>query len=194
MLAALIHLRHHVRGPAVDYVGLGAAAAASWAGVPGPGEAALIASGILAAHHHLDIGAAVAVAWLGAVLGGTAGWLAGLRAGRAILSAPGPLYRLRRAALERGDRFFERFGTVAVFFTPSWVAGIHGMRASRFLPANAIASLVWALVVGVGAFFAGPPIIDLVDDLGLVTGILLGVLLVVGVAGALLSRGRRRDR
>jgi membrane protein DedA with SNARE-associated domain len=159
--------------------------------VPGPGEAALIAAGILAAHHHLDIGSAVVVAWLGAMAGGTIGWLVGIRAGRTILAAPGPLHRARLAALERGDRFYERFGTVAVFFTPSWVAGIHGMRAARFLPANAIAALVWALVVGLGAFLVGPSVVEFVDDLGLVAALVLGGLVVAALTGALLSRARR---
>jgi membrane protein DedA with SNARE-associated domain len=180
-----------VRGPAGDYVGLGAAAAASWAGLPGPGEAALIAAGVLAARHHLDIGSAVVVAWLGAMVGGTVGWLVGLRAGRTIVTAPGPLHRTRLAALERGDRFFERFGAVAVFFTPSWVAGIHGMRPARFLPANALAALVWALVIGLGAFVVGPSVLDFVDDLGLVAALVIGGLVVAAVGGALVSRGRR---
>jgi membrane protein DedA with SNARE-associated domain len=150
-----------------------------------------VAAGVLAARHHLDIGSAVVVAWLGALVGGTVGWLAGLRAGRTVLTAPGPLHRARLAALKRGDRFFERFGAVAVFLTPSWVAGIHGMRAARFLPANAVAALVWALVVGLGAFLVGPSVVEFVDDLGLVTALVLGGLVVAAAAGALLSRARR---
>jgi membrane protein DedA with SNARE-associated domain len=189
-----VHLRHHLHGPAGDYLGLAAAAVASWAGVPGPGEAALIAAGILAAHHHIDIAEAVVVAWMGATAGGTIGWVVGLRAGRAVVSAPGPLYSVRMSALERGDRFYERFGPIAVFFTPSWVAGIHGMRASRFLPANAIAALVWSLVVGVGAYFAGPPIVELVSDLGLLSGIVVGCLVAAAIAGAVLHRRRRTRR
>jgi membrane protein DedA with SNARE-associated domain len=188
---AAVHLRHHLHGPAGDYLGLAVAALASWAGLPGPGEAALVAAGILAAHHHIDIFEAVVVAWLGATTGGMIGWLVGVRAGRAVLTAPGPLYRMRQAALERGDRFFERFGAVAVFFTPSWVAGIHGMRAARFLPANAVAALVWALVIGLGAFVVGPPVVEFVDDLGLVAALVIGGLIVAAVAGALLSRARR---
>jgi membrane protein DedA with SNARE-associated domain len=189
-----VHLRHHLHGPAGDYLGLAAAAVASWAGVPGPGEAALIAAGVLAAHHHIDIAEAVVVAWMGATAGGIIGWVVGLRAGRAVVAAPGPLYRTRMSALERGDRFFERFGTVAVFFTPSWVAGIHGMRARRYLPANAAAALVWALVVGVGAYFAGPPIVELVSDLGLVSGIVVVGLVVAAAGGGLLHRRRRAQR
>jgi membrane protein DedA with SNARE-associated domain len=190
-LISAIHLRHHLHGPAADYLGLGLAALASWAGVPGPGEAALVAAGILG-HHKIDIFEALVVAWMGATAGGTIGWLVGLRAGRAVVTAPGPLLHTRLSALARGDRFYERFGTIAVLFTPSWVAGIHGMRARRFLPANLIAALVWSIVIGAGAYFAGPPIVDLVDDVGLVSAIVIGCLIVGGVGGTLVRRSRRQ--
>ncbi|MEA2428977.1 MAG: hypothetical protein QOF37_2605, partial [Thermoleophilaceae bacterium] len=139
------------------------------------------------------IAAAVAVAWLGATLGGTAGWLAGLKAGRTVLSRPGPLYRMRMSALERGDRFFERYGAVAVFFSPAWIAGIHGMSAARFLPANALAALTWALAFGLGAYVIGPSILDLVTDLGFVSALVVGALIVAAVVGALRVRRRRRS-
>ena len=51
-----IHLHHQFHGPPFDYVGLAVAAAASWIGVPGPGEPVLIAAGVLAAKHKLDLG------------------------------------------------------------------------------------------------------------------------------------------
>jgi membrane protein DedA with SNARE-associated domain len=191
-VVAAIHLRHHLHGPAGDYLGLAVAALASWAGLPGPGEAALVAAGIVAAHHHIDIFEAVVVAWMGATTGGIIGWLIGVKAGRAVVGAPGPLYRMRHSALERGDRFFERFGSIAVFFTPSWVAGIHSMSAKRFLPANAVASLTWSVIVGGGAFFVGPPIVELISDIGTVAGIVIACLAVAGVAGALRHRSRRR--
>jgi membrane-associated protein len=189
-----LHIHHHVHGPKGDYIGLGAAAFASWAAIPGAGEAALIAAGILAARGKLDISAAVVIAWAGATLGGTAGWLVGLKAGRVALTKPGRTYRFRMSTLARGDRFYERFGLVAVFFTPSWVAGIHGMRSSRFIPANAVSALVWALLVGVGAYFVGAPIVDFLEDLGLVSGILFGVLVLAAVAGGVAHQRRRKKR
>jgi membrane protein DedA with SNARE-associated domain len=191
---AAVSLHHHVHGPRGDYVGLAAAALVSWAAIPGPGEAALVTAALLAAHHHLDIFSVVAVAWLGALAGGTIGWVAGRRAGRAVLSAPGPLARMRLNALARGDRFYERYGPVAVFFTPSWVAGIHDMRASRFLPANAVSALIWALLIGVGTYLAGPSIVDIVSDAGLVGGIAVGVALVATVLGVRSRRSGRTSR
>jgi membrane-associated protein len=186
-----LRLRHHVRGPRGDYLGLAGAAVAGWAGLPGPGEAALVTAGVLASRHKLDIASVVAVAWLGATAGGIVGWLIGLKAGRAVVTARGPLRRLRLRIVDRGDRFFERYGALAVFFTPSWVAGVHGMRWTRYLPANAIAALAWALAVGLGSFAIGPSITDVLDDIGLVGTLILVALVAGAVAVALWRRSRR---
>jgi membrane protein DedA with SNARE-associated domain len=186
-----LHVHRHLRGPKGDYLGLFAGAVASWAGVPGPGEAALVTAGILAAHHHLDIGSAVVVAWIGATTGGMVGWLIGLKAGRAVIGAAGPLRRLRLAALARGEVFYERYGILAVFFTPSWVAGVHRMRASRYVPANAASALLWALIVGLGAYLLGPSISDILSDIGLAGSLALGAVL---VTAAVVAWRRRRSR
>jgi len=180
-LAVLAVLHPHARGSGVDYVGVFLGSVASWVALPGPGEAALIAAGISAAHHHLDLAAVVAVGWAGASLGGTVGWIVGVKGGRELLMAPGPLHHLRLAVIERGDRFYERYGPVAVLFTPSWIAGIHDMRWSRFLPANAISALTWALAISLGAYLLGPSITDIVADAGLAGSLLVGALVVLAV-------------
>jgi membrane protein DedA with SNARE-associated domain len=161
---------------------VGVGAAISWVGVSGPGEAALIAAGISAAHGHVDLASMILVAWFGATLGGTAGWLLGLRFGRALMTAPGPLRRVRLRALDHGDRVYDRWGPLAVYFAPSWAAGINGMEARRFVPANAISGLIWALIVGLGAYLLGPSIADVVADIGLYGLIALAALVVATFA------------
>lgn len=131
------------------------------------------------------------MAWTGAVVGGVAGWQVGLRGGRALIAGPGPFHRARRWALARGERFYDRFGVLAVYLTPTWMAGVARMSPGRFLTANAISSLAWALAIGVGAYFAGPPIVDLVHDVGLAG---LGILVLIAVAGAAAGVLRRRKR
>jgi membrane protein DedA with SNARE-associated domain len=167
------------------------AAGVSWVALPGPGEAALIAASISAAHGHLDLTAVIAVAWAGASVGGAAGWIIGMKGGRTLLTAPGVLQRLRLTQIARGDRFYERFGLIAVLFTPSWMAGIHNMRWSRFLLVNTLSALMWAISIGAGAYLIGPSITDIVADAGLAGWILAGVLLVLGV---LLVRRRSSSR
>ena len=174
------HLRHHFHGPPFDYVGLAAAAAASWIGVPGPGEPVLIAAGVLAAHHKLDIVEVILVAWVAASLGGTAGWLIGLKAGRAILTARGPLLHLRLRAVERGEEVFDRYPVLAIIVCPTWVAGIHRVGPVLFNVVDVLSALVWAVGIGLGAYFVGPAIIDAAQDLGVATAI--GVLILVALA------------
>src|SRR3954454_16615704 len=161
---ALIH--HHVHGAPIGYAAIALAAAISWFGVPGPGEAALIAAGVFAADHRLDIGLVIALAAMGATAGGVAGWLIGMKASRPVLTGPGPLRRRRRVLIARGERFFERHGPIGVLLAPSWAAGVHNMRASRFLPLNAVAAVGSAMVYGGAAFFFGPDIAGTLGDFG----------------------------
>jgi membrane-associated protein len=173
----------------LDYAGLGLAATAGWVGVPGLGETALIASGVLAARGRLDLAEVVSVAFVGAVIGGIVGWLLGLKLGYAVFAGPGPLRGIRLRVLGVGERFYARFGMYAVFFTPSWLAGINRMRSRPYLIVNAVSAVLWAAVIGVGAYAIGPSIDDVVSDVGL-GGLAVAVLVAGGVE--LLSRRRRR--
>lgn len=187
-------LHHRFHGPPIDYLGLAAGAFASWIGVPGPGEPLLIAAGVFAARHKLDIGTVLAVAWLSATAGGVAGWLIGMKAGRVVLTTRGPLHRARLKALDRGDEVFSRWAVTAVLLTPSWIAGIHRVRPKVFLPTNAAGAALWSVGIGLGAYFVGPKVIDFVSDLGLVTGAGLVLLVIAGVWVEIRRRRRRAGR
>jgi membrane protein DedA with SNARE-associated domain len=183
---------HHFHGSSVGYLGIAAAAAVGWIGLPGIGEATLIASGILAASGKLDIVAVLAAAWAGAVLGGIVAWLIGLKGGRPLVTAPGPFRGLRRRVVAQGERFYERFGVIAVLFTPTWIAGVARMHWTRFLPANLLSALVWALTVGLGAYVIGPAIEDVVTNFALGGSVLLGALVIGTAARQFLRRRRAR--
>jgi membrane protein DedA with SNARE-associated domain len=193
VLGLALHLHHHIHGPPIDYVGLAAAAAASWIGVPGPGEPILIAAGVFAARHHLDIVSVVVVAWLAATAGGTAGWLIGMKAGRTVLSARGPLWKARTRTLARGDEVFARHPVLGVLLTPSWIAGIHRVRPRIYLPTNAAGAALWACGIGLGAYFVGPAVVDFVKDAGLLMEIALGALVVLAVLAEIRRRRRRNE-
>jgi membrane protein DedA with SNARE-associated domain len=194
LLIAAIRLRHGFHGPAIDYVGLAAAASASWIGVPGPGEPVLVAAGIIAAKHNLDIASVLIVAWIAATVAGTAGWTIGFRAGRRFLIAPGPLRRLRTRAVARGDEVFERHAILAIVLTPTWIAGIHHVRPALFLPINAVSAAVWAVGIGLGSYFAGPAVIDFLDDLDVVAVVALVGLIGGGLVSEFGWRRRKRRR
>jgi membrane protein DedA with SNARE-associated domain len=192
ILAFHVHLLHHVHGPAIDYVGVGIAAFLSWFGLPGPGEPVLIAASVVAAKHKLDITPIVLVAGTGALLGGVLGWLAGMVAGRALLTAPGPLRRMRLRAAERGEALFKRRQTLAILVTPAWVAGINRAHVVRYNVVNTLSAAVWAVGLGEGAYYLGPVVLDWGQDVGLIASIALAVLIVVTLGGELLRRRRGR--
>lgn len=199
LVPALFHVQAAVltthrlgHGSVWDYLGVAAAAAASWIGVPGPGEPVLIGAGIWASRGRLDLATVLVVAWLGATIGGVIGWVIGRRAGRALLTGRGPLQTARLRAVARGERIFERYAVIAILLTPSWIAGIHRVRSEVFQPTNALSAATWAVGIGLGSYFAGPAVIDWVDDFGLGTSLIL--LAVIVGAGALELARRRRLR
>lgn len=184
-------LTHRVgHGSVWDYLGVGAAAAASWIGVPGPGEPVLIGAGIWASKGRLDLATVLVVAWLGATIGGVIGWAIGRRAGRRLLTARGPLHTARLHAVARGERIFERYAVVAILFTPSWIAGIHRVPSRVYQPTNALSAVTWAVGIGVGSYFAGPAVIEWVDDVGIGTSLIL-LALILGAASLELARRHR---
>jgi membrane protein DedA with SNARE-associated domain len=191
LVLAALHLHHHHGVPA-DYLGIGVAAFISWLGIPGPGEATLIAAGILAAKHRLDLGIVLPAAFAGAAIGGTVGWWTSRHLGRAVMSRPGAFHQARVWAIRQGERYFRRFGILAVYLSPSWVPGILCIRGSYFLPANLVSAVVWAALWGTGAYLVGPAITDIATDVGYVGAAAL-VLLVLAVIAAAVARRRRAE-
>jgi membrane protein DedA with SNARE-associated domain len=186
-----IHLHHRFHGPPFDYVGLAVAAGASWVGLPGPGEPLLFAAALLAARHQLDLSSVLVVAFVAATAGGIVGWLIGLKAGRAVFIAPGPLRAVRVRMVARGEAIFERHPVSAILLTPAFVAGINRVPSRIYQPINAISALVWTLGIGVGGYYLGPPVLDFFGDLG--TGLaIVAIAVVVGLVVLELIRRRRQ--
>jgi membrane protein DedA with SNARE-associated domain len=184
----LTHLFHHVHGPAFDYIGVAIACFASWAGLPGPGESLLLAAGVFAAKHKLDISPLLAVAFVGATLGGIVGWLFGWFGGRSVLVAPGPLRSFRLDAVRRGEMAFKRVEVVAILLTPSWVAGIYRARPGVYNLVNVTSAIVWTLAIGIGGYYIGPPVLEFISDFGTAGTVVAIAVVVVGVGLALRRR------
>jgi len=158
-----------------------------------PGETALIAAAVFASDGHLSITAVIAVAAAAAIVGDNIGYWLGREGGRRLLDR----YRLLRRFAERvmppAERFFARHGGKAVFLarffggvrvTGAWMAGITRMSWWRFLFWNACGGIVWAVAVGLIAFFAGKAAADALARYGVFAAIGGAVLLVLAI-GAL---------
>lgn len=165
------HLGHHVATVLVSVsssLGLPALAALVFgesAGLPIPGETALIVAGGLAAAGHLSLPAVIVVAAIAATTGDMLGYWIGRRGGRKLLLRDGRFSAHRRAAVEKADRYFDRYGVVTVFFARfvpgvrvvgALAAGATEMRWRSFAIANMLGCLTWATTVASFAYVAGP--------------------------------------
>lgn len=196
MLAALLSLP-----PLLLYAALFGVIAGESAGLPLPGETSLIAAGILASQHgSVSIGIVIAVAASAAIVGDNVGFLLGRRGGRWLLTREGRWLEARRRFLERGERFFERHGSKAVFLARwlpglrvvgAWLAGAHHMRWRTFLLWNALGGIAWAVSVGLAAYLLGNAAARVFRTFGLL-GIGIIVLVACSVAAWHLVRRRRR--
>jgi membrane protein DedA with SNARE-associated domain len=148
----------------LGYVVLPVAVAVESAGVPVPGETALIAAAVLAAQGKMQIAAVIALAAAGAIVGDNVGYLLGRHLGRRALVARGPGRRLRGSALDAGHALFARYGGAAIFVgrfvtfgrvAIAWLAGAEKLRWRRFAGWNAAGSVAWATAVGGVAFALG---------------------------------------
>lgn len=149
----------------IGYAALAGFVFAESAGVPLPGETALIAAGLLAGAGQLSLPAVIGVAAVAAMLGDNLGYVLGRRGGRAFLLRDGRFARHRRSAVKTADRFFTRHGAKTVFFG-RWVSGVRIVAAvmagatampwRRFAVYNALGAVAWAGTVAGIAVLAGP--------------------------------------
>lgn len=126
------------------YLALFGLLAASWAGFPAAGQAALVAAGVLAAKERqtLEIEVVLLVGTAASFTGGVIGYWLGRKGGRAAWTSRGPLRGRRHEILEHGERLIARHGHFAVLLAPMWVAGILGMRWRAFLLWSLLASVI----------------------------------------------------
>lgn len=158
-----------------------------------PGETALITAAVLAAKHHLSIEAVIAVAAVAAIIGDNIGYWIGRKAARPLLYRYGRVRRYAERVLPPAERFFQRHGGKAVFLarffgglrvTGAWMAGITHMSWWRFLFWNAAGGIVWAVGVGLLAYYAGKAAADALARYGVyaaIAGVLALVLLILVV-------------
>lgn len=175
----------------LGYPVLGALIFGESAGLPLPGETALLTAGGLVAAGQMTLPFVILVAACAAIAGDTVGYWLGRRGGRAFLMRDGFLAEHRRHAVTRADRFFARYGTATVFFG-RWVPGVRVVAAvmagatrmpwRRFAVANALGAVTWATTVAAVAFLLGPT----------GAGILAAIGLSLGAVGATVGWWRHR--
>jgi membrane protein DedA with SNARE-associated domain len=173
------------------------------AGIPLPGETALITAAVLAAGGRFNIVEVIAVAAAGAIVGDSTGYWIARKGGRAALGRIPIARDALPKLLPKGERFFERHGPKTVVIgrfvaglrvTVAWLAGISHMPWGRFVVYNAIGGILWATTIGLVAYYFGNAVIYAVEKYGLIAVGVIAVLAVLGFFGLRWFRARMERR
>jgi membrane protein DedA with SNARE-associated domain len=160
------------------------------AGIPLPGETALITASIFASQGKFaHIWWVIVVAAAAAILGDNGGYWAARVGGMKLIRKSKRISAFADRVLPPSERFFERHGGKTVFFarfiailrfTAAWLAGLSRMSWWRFLAWNAAGGILWATGFGLLAYYLGHAAADAIDRYGYIAA---GVIVVVLVAG-----------
>lgn len=170
------------------------------AGVPVPGETALLAGAALSHFGRLSLPWVIATAIAAAIVGDNAGFLIGRRGGRALAERYGPLLGLTRRRLRLFDVFFKRHGAKTVFFARfitglrvfgAVLAGTSGLPWRRFLFYNATGAVVWATAIAIVGYLLAESWETLERWVGRSGVIALVVVVVIVVVAYKRERNRR---
>jgi membrane protein DedA with SNARE-associated domain len=132
------------------------------AGLPVPGETALLAGAALSRSGALFLPWVIATAIAAAIFGDNIGFLIGRRGGRALLNRFGSKLGLTPDRLVEFDRFFDKHGAKTVFIARfvtglrvvgAVLAGASGLPWGRFLLYNATGAVAWATTFGAVGYF-----------------------------------------
>ena len=200
---------------AVGYVGVAVAVALETIIAPIPSEVILPMAGWKVSQSAADptvvepltglpwnIPMAVAFATIGSLVGALVGYAIGAWGGRPILDRWGGYVGIGAEDLDRADRWFEKYGSWAVFLgrmVPlvrtfvSYPAGISHMHLGRFILYSTLGSLPWNLALIYAGFVVGENYEQIAEALKPYEYLIYAIVLVV--VGFLVARwiiGKRR--
>jgi membrane protein DedA with SNARE-associated domain len=133
-------------------------------GIPLPGEIALVTAAAYASHGRISIYVVIALAAIGASVGGVLGYFIGLKGGLPLVVRYGGYIGIRRAHVEKAHAFFERNGSKTILFgrfiavLRTWAAIIAGaacMSFTKFVMFNTAGSVAWSIVFGFLGYYFG---------------------------------------
>jgi membrane-associated protein len=135
------------------------------AGIPLPGETMLLFASFLAfQHHELSLGIIIVVATAACTLGDNLGYWIGFHGGHPLLHRYQNFFRVSDEKIAEGEKLFERFGPVTVFFArfvfgmrviAGPLAGVLRMQWRRFVIFNFLGAAVWVTVISCVGYLFG---------------------------------------
>jgi len=128
-----------------------------------PGDSLLFTAGFLASQEYLNLGFLIGVIFIGAVTGDSFGYAFGRKVGPAIFKREDSRF-FRKEYIERASKFYEKHGGKTIIlarfipvvrtFAPV-LAGVGGMKYSRFLLYNVVGGAVWTVSLSALGYYLG---------------------------------------
>lgn len=168
-------------------------------GIPLPGEIALVTAAAYASLGHISIYVVIALAAIGAIVGGILGYLIGIKGGLPLIAHYGGYIGVRKSHIARAHEFFEKNGAKTILFgrfiavLRTWAAVIAGaacMSFTKFVTYNSLGSVVWAIVFGWLGYYFGHDLPLLETYISRVSLILL-IGLAIGIPAFIVWKRRR---
>ena len=167
--------------------------------IPIPSEATMIFAGVNVSHGHYPLWAAVAVGVVANVVGSWIAYAVGYYGRLELVEKHGGKIHVKRTDIERAERWFERWGGFAVFFSRmlpivrtfiSLPAGAARMPFKRFTLFTFLGCVPWVFMLAFVGKQAGDHWTSWKDSLHYVDYAVLA-LIVIGIAYLLVRRRRR---
>ena len=134
-------------------------------GLPVPGETILLLASFLAySEHLLRLPILILTGVMAATVGDNIGFFIGYRGGRPLLQKYQHVLRMSPGTISRGERAFERYGTVTIFFArfvfglrmiAGPLAGVLRMHWKKFGVFNFLGATLWVCTICVVGYFFG---------------------------------------
>jgi membrane protein DedA with SNARE-associated domain len=173
---------------------------------PIPSEVIFPLVGFIAQNRGLGLETTIGMATVGA-LGSTVGavliFFVSARVGRTAIMRYGKRVRISEQEIEKAERWFERYGSIAVFTARmipgireiiSIPAGISRMNIAKFVGYTFAGSLLWCIILTLVGYYLGEAWRNFSDQLSSAFTIITIILIVaaaIAVAGFWYSRRRR---
>lgn len=160
-------------------------------GLPTPGETMLITGAVLASHGSLNIYWLLPIAWAGAVIGDSIGYLIGVKGGHKLVTRYGSRIGVTDERLQKVAAFFQRYGDIVVVFARFFlilrqfngiVAGTLDMPWPRFLIYNAIGAALWVGFWGGATYWVGRRFFEYLHSFGWSGRLILALIALAVVA------------
>jgi membrane protein DedA with SNARE-associated domain len=164
--------------------------------IPLPSEVIMPFSGFLVATGRFNLQIVAIMGAIGCLLGSYVAYYVGAHGGRRFIERYGRYVLIAPHELEAADRFFERWGSLAVFLSRmlpvvrtfiAFPAGVARMKLLPFTIYTLIGSYIWCLVLA----YAGMKLGQHWDELGPYFhrfDVVIAIVLVVGIAALIYNR------